>query len=83
MDTTTILIACGIGIIAGWLASLVMKGSGSGLLRNLAIGLLGGIVGHLVVPKTGIVLPAGYAGAIINAFVGAIVLLLIFRLLAK
>jgi len=83
MDTTTILIACGIGIIAGWLASLVMRGGSSGLLRNLVIGLLGGIVGHLLIPKTGIVLPAGYPGAILSAFAGAVVLLLIFKLLAK
>lgn len=82
-DIESIFIACAIGIVAGWLASLVMKGGGSGLLRDLVIGLLGGIIGSWLIPKTGIVLGGGYLGAIATAFIGAVVLLLVVRLVAK
>ena len=82
-DIESILIACAIGIIAGWLASLVMKGGGSGLLRDLIIGLLGGIIGSWLIPKTGIVLGSGYVGAIATAFIGAVILLVVVRLVAK
>ena len=79
----SILVACCIGIIAGWLASLVMKGGGSGLLRDLVIGLLGGLVGSWLLPKVGLELGGGIVGAIITAFIGAVVLLLLVRLIAK
>ncbi len=82
-DIESILIACAIGIIAGWLASLVMKGGGSGLLRDLIIGLLGGIIGSWLIPKTGLVLGSGYPGAIVTAFIGAVILLVVVRLVAK
>ena len=83
MSTHSILIACGVGIVAGWLASIVMKGRGSGLLRDLVIGLLGGFVGHWLLPKTGIVLPDGHGAAILTAFAGAVVLLLAARVIGK
>lgn len=83
MNLESILIACGIGIVAGWLASLVMKGGGSGLLRDLLIGLVGGLIGGWLLPKVGLRVDGGYAGAIITAFIGAVVLLLIVRLVAK
>lgn len=83
MTLESFLIACAIGIVAGWLASLVMKGGSSGLLRNLLIGLVGGLIGSWLIPKTGLVLGAGYVEAILTAFIGAVVLLLIVRLVAK
>jgi uncharacterized membrane protein YeaQ/YmgE (transglycosylase-associated protein family) len=83
MDSISILVACAIGIIAGWLAGLVVRGSGGGLLRDLVIGLLGGVIGHLLISRFDIGLPAGYPGAMITAFGGAVILLLIFRLIAK
>ena len=83
MTFESILIACGIGIVAGWLASLVMKGGSSGLISNLVIGVIGGFIGAWLIPKTGLVLGGGYVGAIANAFIGAVVLLFAIRLLSK
>lgn len=79
----SILVACGIGIVAGWLASLVMKGGGSGLLRDLLIGLIGGVVGSWLLPKVGLDVGGGLVGAIVTAFIGAVVLLFVVRLIAK
>ena len=83
MTLESFLIACGIGIVAGWLASLVMKGGGSGLVRDLILGVLGGVIGSWLIPKTGLHLGSGYVGAIANAFIGAVVLLFAIRLVVK
>jgi uncharacterized membrane protein YeaQ/YmgE (transglycosylase-associated protein family) len=70
-----------VGLIAGWLAGQVMRGSGFGLIGDLIVGLLGALVGDWLLPHLNIHLGVGIAALIINAFVGAIVLLLILRLL--
>jgi uncharacterized membrane protein YeaQ/YmgE (transglycosylase-associated protein family) len=69
-----------IGIAAGWLAGLVMKGSGYGLLGDLVIGAIGGLIGGYVfallkIPSSGLL------GALITAVVGAILLIVVVRAL--
>jgi|GraSoiStandDraft_1057264.scaffolds.fasta_scaffold786891_1 uncharacterized membrane protein YeaQ/YmgE (transglycosylase-associated protein family) len=84
MSLEHFLITCAIGIVAGWLASLVMKGGGSGILRDLIIGLVGGLIGGWLIPKTGVAIPGGpYVVSILTAFIGAVILLLIVRLVSK
>ncbi len=79
----SVLIACLIGAVAGWLASLVVKGGGSGLLRNIVIGILGGFVGGHLLPWIGLTLSGGYVGMILTAFIGAVVLLLVAKVVLK
>jgi uncharacterized membrane protein YeaQ/YmgE (transglycosylase-associated protein family) len=67
-----------IGIAAGWIAGQVMKGSGYGLLGDLIIGAIGGLIGGYVfgllkIPSSGI------WGALITAVVGAILLIAVVR----
>lgn len=67
-----------IGIAAGWIAGQVMKGSGYGLLGDLIIGAIGGLIGGYVfgllkIPSGGI------WGALITAVVGAILLIAVVR----
>ena len=84
MTLERLLIACGTGIIAGWLASLVMKSKRPGLLRDMVLGILGGIIGLWLFPKAGIAMPGGpYVTAVVSAFAGAVVLLLGSRFLLK
>lgn len=59
-----------IGAIAGWLAGLIMKGSGKGLLGNMVVGVLGSVIGGFVFQSVGIA-----AGGFVTALIGAIVLL--------
>ncbi len=70
------------GLIAGWLAGQVMRGSGYGLIGDLILGLVGGVVGGWLV---GVVAPtaepSGFAASIIVASIGAIVLIAIERAL--
>jgi uncharacterized membrane protein YeaQ/YmgE (transglycosylase-associated protein family) len=67
-----------IGIVAGWIAGQVMKGSGYGLLGDLIIGAIGGWIGGYVfgllkIPTSGI------WGALITAVIGAILLIAVVR----
>jgi uncharacterized membrane protein YeaQ/YmgE (transglycosylase-associated protein family) len=71
-----------VGIIAGWLAGRVMEGGGFGLIGDLLVGLVGAFVGDWLLPRLGIHLGAGVVAAIMNAFIGAVVFLLIMRLLS-
>jgi uncharacterized membrane protein YeaQ/YmgE (transglycosylase-associated protein family) len=83
MTLESILIACVIGAVAGWLASLVIKGGSSGLLRNIIIGIIGGFLGGWLLPMIGLTLGSGYVGAILTSFIGAVVLLLVAKVVVK
>ena len=67
-----------IGLAAGWIASLIFKGSGSGLLVNLIVGLVGGFLGGWLVW-----VPTGTFGTFIASVIGAIVLLWIVSLFTR
>ena len=69
-----------IGLVAGYLASLVVKGNGSGLLLNLVIGIIGGILGGWIFSLFGLI-AVGTLGSLITSVAGAIVLLWIVALL--
>jgi uncharacterized membrane protein YeaQ/YmgE (transglycosylase-associated protein family) len=75
-----ILIIIVIGLIAGWLAGQVLRGSGFGLIGDLIVGLLGALIGDWLLPQLHIHLGIGIVALIINAFIGAIVLLVMLRL---
>jgi len=68
-----------IGLAAGWIANLIVKGSGSGLIINLIVGLIGGILGGWIFSLLGLA-AVGTLGSLISAVAGAIVLLWIASL---
>ena len=70
-----------VGIVAGWLAGLVMRGGGFGLIGDLIIGLVGAFIGDWLLPRLHIHLGVGIVASIASAFVGAVLLLLILRLI--
>ena len=67
-----------VGLIAGWLANMLLKGRGGGLLGNLAVGLVGAIIGGWLLGAFGIVSESGFGPQLISATIGAIVLLLVW-----
>jgi len=71
-----------IGAVAGWLAGLVMKGKGAGLLINIIVGCVGAILGGWLFGFLGIS-AGGLIGSLIVAFVGAVVLLFVVSLIKK
>jgi uncharacterized membrane protein YeaQ/YmgE (transglycosylase-associated protein family) len=70
-----------IGLIGGWLANQIL--SRGGLLYNLAVGLVGAIVGGLIFGALRIVPEPGFLGNLISATIGAIVFLLIWRAIKR
>lgn len=72
-----------VGLIAGWLAGQVMKGGGYGVFMDIILGILGGFVGGWIFGMLGIWKGGGMLGSIIVAFVGAVILVLISRMLKK
>jgi len=82
MDITSLVIFFVIGAIAGWLAGVVMKGGGFGLVGDIVVGIVGAVVGGWLFGVFGIT-AGGLVGAIITAFVGACVLLFVIRLIKK
>ena len=81
MGLETILLWIVIGLIAGWLASAVV-GGGFGLIGDIVVGVVGAFVGGFVFRALHIGVPfGGIAGTIFVAFIGAVVLLLLLRLI--
>jgi len=66
---------------AGWLAGKVVRGTGFGLIGDLIVGIAGALVASLLFPRLGIHLGTGLVSEIIYSAIGAVVLLLIVRLL--
>jgi len=71
-----------IGLVAGWLATQILGGRG-GLLHNLAIGLVGAIVGGFLFEKLNLHVMPDFWGNLITATIGAIVFLLIWRAIRR
>lgn len=79
MDILTWLI---VGLVAGVLASLVMGGTGYGIIGDIIIGIIGAFVGGWIFSKLGVSTPfGGLPGTIFVAFIGAVVLLFVLRLI--
>ena len=72
-----------VGLIAGWLAGLVMKGGGYGIIVDILLGIVGGFLGGWLFGRLGIWPAGGMLGSIIVAFVGAVILVGITRVLKR
>jgi uncharacterized membrane protein YeaQ/YmgE (transglycosylase-associated protein family) len=72
-----------VGLIAGWLAGLVMKGGGYGVIVDILLGIVGGFLGGWLFGRLGIWPAGGMLGSIIVAFVGAVILVGITRVLKR
>jgi uncharacterized membrane protein YeaQ/YmgE (transglycosylase-associated protein family) len=81
MNLTALILFLLIGIAAGWLASTLMKGRGLGLLGNLVVGVIGAFLGGFLFNMVGISAGGPLVGLLITATVGAVVLLLLIRLI--
>jgi uncharacterized membrane protein YeaQ/YmgE (transglycosylase-associated protein family) len=83
MDLQSFIIWLIVGGIAGWLAGMVVKGGGFGLIGDIIVGIIGALIAGWLLPQIGIVIGGGLIGAIINAFIGAVILLIILRLVKR
>jgi len=66
-----------VGGVAGWLAGLIVKGYGFGIIGNIIVGIVGALIAGWLLPRLGIVIGGGIIASIINAVIGAVILLVI------
>ncbi len=71
------------GAVAGWLAGVIMKGYGFGLIGNIVVGIVGAAIASWLFPYLGIRLGGDIVGAIISATIGAIILLFVIGLVKR
>ncbi|MFC4762862.1 GlsB/YeaQ/YmgE family stress response membrane protein [Dyella koreensis] len=83
MATHGIIVWLIIGAVAGWLAGLLVKGGGFGLLVDIVVGIVGAFIGGWLAGMLGISLGGGLLGSIITATIGAVVLLFVIRLFKR
>jgi len=83
LDPVAIIIWLAIGAVAGWLAGVIMKGGGFGLIGDIVVGILGAVIAGFLLPKLGIVIGGGIIAAIVNAVIGACILLFVIRLVKR
>jgi uncharacterized membrane protein YeaQ/YmgE (transglycosylase-associated protein family) len=75
-----ILIILLVGLIAGWLAGKIVRGASTGLIGDMAIGIVGAFIASWLLPRLGVSLGSGFIRAVINATLGAALFLTIIRL---
>jgi uncharacterized membrane protein YeaQ/YmgE (transglycosylase-associated protein family) len=82
MNLTSLIWFLLIGLIAGWLAGKVMRGGGFGVIGDMIVGVIGAFLGGWLFGILGIGF-GGLIGALITAFVGAVILLWLLRLIRR
>jgi uncharacterized membrane protein YeaQ/YmgE (transglycosylase-associated protein family) len=80
MSNEGILVILFVGLIAGWLAGQIVRGTGFGLIGDILVGIAGALIASYLFPKLGIQLGTGLVSEIIYSAIGAILLLFIVRL---
>jgi uncharacterized membrane protein YeaQ/YmgE (transglycosylase-associated protein family) len=83
MAIEALLITLLIGAIAGWLAGQIVSGFGFGLLGNIVVGIVGAFIAGFLLPRVGLGLGGGILGAIISATIGAVILLLLVKVIKR
>ena len=82
-EVQSLLIFLLTGLVAGWIASLVL--GGGGLLRNLVVGVIGALVGGYVLKLADVALPIGnvWVSDLVTAVIGAIIVIVVARIIAR
>ncbi len=71
-----------IGLIAGWLAGIFMRGGGFGVIGDIIVGVIGALIGGFLFGALGL-FPASTLGALVVATIGAVVFILVLRVIKR
>lgn len=83
MALEPLLVLIIIGAVAGFLAGIIVKGYGFGILGNIGVGIVGALIGGNVLPRLGLYSGSDITGQIISATLGAVILLVIIGLVRR
>ncbi|MFI5000083.1 MAG: GlsB/YeaQ/YmgE family stress response membrane protein [Reyranellales bacterium] len=81
MSNESTIVILVVGIVAGWLAGQVVRGTGFGLIGDLLVGIAGAFIAAWLFPRFGIQLGTGMVQEILYSALGAVILLVIVRLI--
>ena len=82
MSDEGLLVILLVGLVAGWLAGQIVRGTGYGVIADIALGIVGALIGSWLFPRLGIHIGSGLIAKIAVATGGAVVLLLIVALVS-
>ena len=83
MGIESVLVFLIVGAIAGWLAGLIVSGFGFGLVGNIVVGIVGAFIAGYLFPAIGISLGSGIVAAIIHSTIGAVILLVLIKVIKR
>jgi uncharacterized membrane protein YeaQ/YmgE (transglycosylase-associated protein family) len=83
MEAKEIITVLVVGGVAGWVAGLIMKGGGFGIIGNIIVGVVGAFAGKFIFDALSISIAGGIAGELITAVIGAVVVLFVIGLIKK
>ena len=83
MGVGSLLAVVIVGAIAGWLAGKIVSGFGFGLIGNIVVGVVGAFIAGQIFPRIGFGMGGGVPAAIIHATLGAVILLVLIRLVKR
>jgi len=72
-----------VGGVAGWIAGLIVQGSGFGIIRDIIIGIVGAFIAGWLLPRAGVHIGTGFIASIVNAVIGAVILLVVIGLIRR
>ena len=83
MDAHGIIAWIIIGGIAGWLAGLIVRGGGFGIIGDIVVGIIGAVIFGWLFGAAGLSVGSGMIGSIVAAVIGAVILILVLRLVTR
>ena len=81
ISSESLIVILFVGLVAGWLAGKIVRGTGFGIIGDIVVGIAGAFIASWLFPRLGFHLSSGLVGEIIYSAIGAIILLLIVRLI--
>jgi uncharacterized membrane protein YeaQ/YmgE (transglycosylase-associated protein family) len=83
MDAQSLIVWLVVGAVAGWLAGLIVEGTGFGLIGDIVVGIIGAVIAGWLLPRLNFALGPSLIAAIINAVIGAVILLLVVKVIRR
>ena len=80
ISSESLIVILFVGLVAGWLAGKIVRGTGFGIIGDIVVGIVGAFIASWLFPRLGIHIGSGLLSEIIYSAIGAIILLLIVRL---
>ena len=81
ISSESLIVILFVGLVAGWLAGKIVRGTGFGIIGDIIVGIAGAFIASWLFPRLGFHLGSGLVGEIIYSAIGAIILLLVVRLI--